>query len=371
MDRERKISAAQLRALSKYGVLADFSKLEDAELNRVIKGSVPAKAAQDMTFANWCEQLLGKGRRVPVARFESSIAGQTLLNKLAVGREVAESLRARERQHNAALKAVQQTQAKPQIPLESQTRQSPNERSFGIAADLRDWYTGMTRPLHDILRDIKEVEGEIFNYKGKSNRDYRTQLVQTILSSLNHLDQLGFGCEVKLWDLPPLDPVAPPIVLYHSQQLEAGDFSEIDFVVKEIRADVLEAASEFFFLEQTLPDIDKRPRFACHVKVATSRRPDLSDGELSHLSCFLYKLFEALARSGDGRPRGTLREQIILCLLLSHTAPCMPARSERPKMQDLQDTFYREDTTRTSKSLLDDPNISAGRVVEYLLQFLS
>ena len=51
MGLEKKAKAAQLSVLSKYGVLADFSALEDAELDRALKGGIPAAAAQDLTFA--------------------------------------------------------------------------------------------------------------------------------------------------------------------------------------------------------------------------------------------------------------------------------------------------------------------------------
>src|SRR5690606_3982358 len=55
-----------------------------------------------------------------------------------------------------------------------------------------------------------------------------------------------------------------------------------------------------------------------------------SEEELFHLGCFLQKLFEAVAKSGDHRPRGSLREKMILCELLYKTAPCMlPYRPDR------------------------------------------
>ncbi|WP_199520607.1 hypothetical protein [Pseudomonas lactis] len=98
MGLEKKAKAAQLSVLSKYGVLADFYALEDAELDRALKGGIPAAVAQDLTFATWCDQLLGQGTRVPVARFDGSIAGQTRLTNLAAGHELVKSLKARDRQ---------------------------------------------------------------------------------------------------------------------------------------------------------------------------------------------------------------------------------------------------------------------------------
>ncbi|WP_212566726.1 hypothetical protein, partial [Pseudomonas aeruginosa] len=137
-----------------------------------------------------------------------------------------------------------------------------------------------------------------------------------------------------------------------------------------LQADVLEAVNEFLSPGQMLPPISRDARFNCNVSVSVSRRNALSEDELFHLSCFLHKLFEAMARFGDHRPRGTLREKVILCILLSLTAPCTPTRARLPEMLCLQDSFYSEYGTHTSDGKNTDLNISAGRIVEHLLRVL-
>lgn len=370
MDRGKKARAAQLSVLKKYGVLADFSALEETQLDRLIKAQVSARSAQDMTFAAWCEQLLGPGQRVPIARFDYDVAGQTRMHTLADGSEFAAGLKSLERQHQAALKEAQRQQPQaqtsgallPEVPMPAEP--------CAVVRLLRDWYFDTTRPLHRLLWEIKEIEGKLFEQQGAANRDYRAQLIQTVVQALGDLESLGFACEVELRDDSPVGECAPPLVLHRSPPLEAEESSRFEFVVEKIQADVLAGVSEYLALGQSYPAVDKQDRFNCYVKVTVDRRNGLSDDELSHLSCFLYKLFEAMGRSTDRRPRGALREQVILCLLLSGTAPCMPVRLQLPKLHRLQDTSYPGASVHLSDSSAEDPNLSAGKVVEYLLRVL-
>lgn len=112
MGVEKKAKAAQLSVLSKYGVLADFSGLEEVQLDRILKGGVSVASAQQMTFASWCDRLLGTGVRVPVARFDEAVAGQTHFSRLVEVQDLARSFKARERQLQAETKAAREESAK-------------------------------------------------------------------------------------------------------------------------------------------------------------------------------------------------------------------------------------------------------------------
>ncbi|MBI6886072.1 MULTISPECIES: hypothetical protein [Pseudomonas] len=107
MGPESKAKAVQLHVLTKYGVLADFSELEDAALDRALKAKLQPAVAYDLTFAAWCDKLIGQGRRVPVARFDAPVPGQTKVSKLAAGYELSMSMKARDKQLQARLKAAQ------------------------------------------------------------------------------------------------------------------------------------------------------------------------------------------------------------------------------------------------------------------------
>ena len=93
MGSESKAKAAQLSVLSKYGVLADFTDVEEVVLDRALKGRLSASASKELTFAHWRDQLLGPGVRLPVARFANPVPGQIRLGKLAVGQDLAASLK--------------------------------------------------------------------------------------------------------------------------------------------------------------------------------------------------------------------------------------------------------------------------------------
>lgn len=373
---EKKAKAAQLCVLKKYGVLADFSGLDEAVLDRILKGRLPAGAAQELTFANWCDQMLGQGTRVPIARFDHQVAGQTRFGNLAAGCDLSSSLKTLDRQFQAQLKASQQEVEQLKVELNTLRQSRARAALFDPLSDaakaLQFWYHDTTDPLHRILWEIKEIEGGIFDHQGQLNRDYRQQLVEIILRALNGLESLGFCIEAELRDTSLKAPVFPSVVLHRSHSIEGADLGVdgFEFEVKDVQPDVLVAASECLFLGHDLPAIDKHHRFNCHVKVSVSQRLALGEDELFHLSCFMHKLFEAMARSGDGRPRGTLREKVILCLILSSTAPCMPARLNGLEMLRLQDTFYRGHKPFALDRSDPDSDVSAGKIVEHFFHTL-
>jgi len=373
---EKKAKAAQLSVLSKYGVLADFSALEDTELDRALKGGITLEAAQNMTFATWCDQLLGQGKRVPVARFDGPIAGQTRLTNLAAGHELVKSLKARDKQLQTSLRAAQseivRLQSELQVLRKTKAHAALVESVSDIAQQLRNWYNRTTPPLHRILWEIKEIEGAIFEHQGQLNRDYRKQLVEIILNALADLEHLGFFIDVELRDASSREPIAPSVVLHRSQRFEGEECERegFAFVIDGVQPDVIEAASEFLWPGRALPSVNNQIRFECHVSVTLNQRLVMDEDEMFHFSCFMHKLFEAMARSGDHRPRGTLREKVILCLLLSYTAPCMPVRSQRQELPRLQDTFYRGHSPHAAQDLNTDSNASAGKIVEYLFRIL-
>ena len=376
MGVESKAKAAQLSVLSKYGVLADFSELEEGALDSALKGRLSASASREMTFANWCDQLLGAGERLPVARFDHPVPGKTHLDKLAVGQDLAASLKSRDRQLQARLKASEQEVIRLQAELQQlRETKAPVALMEPVGEDarrLKYWYQETTNHLHNILWEIKEVDGHIFDHQGQLNRDYRQQLVEIILRALNDLARLGFFIEAELRDVSSKEPVAPSVMLHHTpaDPDEPYLLDGFAFVVVDIQPDVLAAASECLFLGQVLPEIDKQHRFNCHVKVSWREVLELDKDELFHLSCFLHKLFEALARSNDGRPRGALREAAVLCLVLSCTAPCMPSRLQQSQVLRLQDTFYRGHKPSTSNTSARDMDVSAGKILEHLFHTL-
>lgn len=361
---EKKVRAAQLSVLNRYGVMADFSALDEVELDQALKGSVPVKVAQDMTFASWCDQLLGQGARVPVARFDGPVPGQTKLSNLAVGRDLAKSLKARDRQLQSAIKAsetqVDQLRAELKALRQGSVHEEPIAPVSRISERLCNWYYETAAPLQKILEGIKEVEGHIFAYQGPSNRDYRKQLFEIVLYALSSLECIGFSIDVEMHDNSNESPVSPSVLMCRSQVPDADGFDVkyFDFVIDDIQIDVLEEISELSCVWQPQPVVDPARRFECHVKVIASPQLDLIEGELSHLSYFMHKLFEAIARSGDFKKRGSLIEKLILCQLLCCTAPCMLNRSPQqlsPIVSDSQSTAA---------------DVPAGVIVSHLLQIL-
>ena len=213
-----------------------------------------ASASKDLTFAHWCDQLLGPGERLPVARFDNPVPGQIRLGKLAVGQDLAASLKSRDRQFQARLKASEQEVIRLQGELQELRQTKPAlalmEPVGEDARRLKYWYHETTGYLHNILWEIKEVDGHIFDHQGQLNRDYRQQLVEIILRALNGLAALGFFIKAELCDASSKEPVLPSVMLHHNpaDPDEAHLLEGFAFVVEDVQPDVLVAASECLFL---------------------------------------------------------------------------------------------------------------------------
>lgn len=348
---EDKIEAAQIAVLRKYGVLADFSGLGEEDLDRVLKGRVKVADAPNMTFARWCDDLIGWDERVPVARFDL-IPGQTLLANLAIGAETASYLKGLDRQHKSEvqsyqdnLQALEQTHAaavraykkeikKLQDEL-SALRQASIERNNGpLYSDpvgLRSWYAGAAGGLRNVLGYVKEVEGPIFEAQGLFNKDYREQLVDALYGVFLSTAEYGFTVRSRFICNDHSKNI-PMLVLYgdHPYTEDIEKFEDVSFLIKNVPPDVLYTLSEKYPHFDVALGLHPHVHFDWEVDVRVHRDAGYSKEELFHFGCFLLKLFEAVAKSGDHRPRGSLREKMILCELLYKTAPCMlPYRPER------------------------------------------
>ncbi len=374
MSVEKKVRAAQLSVLGRYGVLADLSGLQEPQLDRALKGAVPLAGAQQMTYATWCNQLFGQGYRVPVARFDGEITGQTKFISLAQGQELARGFKARERQLQAQIKAAKEEAAKLREELAA-SRSAPvaqvcDTPACWFQSDLARWYTQVTQPVHNMLWRIKEIDVPIFDHRGALNRTYRGHLIEIILTAMQGLEDLGFFVDAELRDMSAKDPI-PPVVLHRSRLSNADELPDngFSFVVKKVQTAMVVTADAFIHEERTLPSEHARLRFDCHVSLRCNEplANVVTQDDLHHLSCFLYKLFESMARSGDNRPRAAVREGLILCLLLSRTAPCVIRDSPGYELPPLQDLTHRGYGNRRR---IEDPDVSAGKILQHLFTFM-
>ncbi|WP_433784716.1 hypothetical protein [Pseudomonas frederiksbergensis] len=378
MNRDEQISAAQLAILTRYNLLADCSDLDEDVLKRIGKGLPNVDDGTDPTFASWCDRVVGKGVRLPIARFDYHIAGQTRLSSLRDGYGLAQGILGLEKEQQTSARNYRKEIRRLEADLNGRflASQSP-AASESVALDdfsrsLRDWYGETAHSLRRILWDIKEVEGQFFGHQGPSNKDYRSLLIDTILPKLNRLDGLGFDVKVELHDLPHMQPPAQSIMIYESRVTTIDEYSRKDFtfVVEDVQADILEIAERW--PEQTgfaVTSSESKPKLNCHVSVSVEAAHPVDEDEFFHLSCFLQKLFSALAKSGDHVARSILREKVLLCLLLSWTAPCMPAR-ERAEDRRLNETLYGNLTSFNPAHSQTTSDLPAGQIVEHLFSIM-
>jgi hypothetical protein len=379
MDREKQIRAAQLAILARYNLVADCSELDETVLERIIKGLPSLTDEDDLTFASWCDQVIGKGIRLPIARFEYHVAGQTRLSSLTDGYDLAQGILGREKEQQASVRTYRREikRLEAELAVKSSTVESSTTPESIVADDfsrcLRDWYGEASASLRHILWGIKEVDGVFFNHQGLTNRDYRSHLIDVILPTLNRLEGLGFGVKVELHDVSNELLAVKSIIIYESQATTFDEYSResFAFVVEDVQADILDIAESCLLDPTRLAPTasESRPKLNCQVNVSMGAGHPAGEDEFFHLSCFLQKLFSALAKSSDHVARGILREKVLLCLLLSWTAPCMPAR-ERMEHRWLSEIFDRNLPPHYTAKPRADSDLSAGQIVDHLFSVM-
>jgi DNA-binding Lrp family transcriptional regulator len=368
MDRDTLIHLVQLKILKRYKLLVDCSELDETVLVRISKRLPKADEKEAPTFASWCDQVFGKGIRVPVARFQGGIAGKTHLSSLTDELGLTETLRQQEKVHKAAVKALEHdiAQIKSEHAMAFANIRTPPKERGRFSWDLRYWYSEVSRELRQLLPGIKEVEGYIFEYEGASNRDYRTHLVDIILSSVRQLESLGFDVVVELEDVKHNSESARNMVFHRTRtvDLEGGARKLFGFTVQKMPIDIIKP------MHSTLSDPGiPALSLPCRVSVGGRHIEHECEDEISHLSYMVHKLFLALAKSADHVPRGVLREKILVCLMLCWTAPCMPANELGRPMTPRGRHYggYDEDEDEAN---LEKTDIPVGKVVQHLFELM-
>lgn len=351
---EEKTEAAQLAVLKKYGVLADFSELEAAEIDLVLKLRVSKADARYLTLAQWCDQLIGPDYRVPVARFVA-VPGQTQVSNLCIGTALGTYFAELEREHKrevqnceaeihrlrTELAALEKKHEKEEQSWRNDFQRiheelaqykrageaTPCATVLDESSGLNDVYFGMITRLQQTLGGVVDFNGS--NYSGPYNKHCRDKLFEILAFAFKHFESLGLSFRVAVFESSSLYREASRIC-YQSEPDERYDYHHaMVLVIKDMPYEVFASPDQSNRVEGI--------RYDFHVDVAIDSAMELSFDDVQHLGKILHRLYEAIKRSGDNRPRGALREQIVLCLLLLITAPCMmPRRIEEGRAR----TFF-------------------------------
>jgi len=314
MDRDTLVQQVQLNILERYDVLLDCSEIDDSTLTRLSK-RLPKPNGEHATFARWCEHVLGEFRPA-VARFDDSVPGQLHIEKLRLG--LSNRLSRREKALTAQVKQLQKQidtlQAERSTARTDVTPAHDIERARWIYA-WQQFYASPRDILLHLLDDAQDIEGSIREYQGEPNRTFRQRIVEAIQGMLSHLEYLGFGIDVTLLTYEEQGCKAQSIEFFCSQEPQNGFTPCVSFDVSKMSTDIL-----------TSPPDAISDKSTC--KFILYRRDD--DGatleEIEHLGAFLHMLFATLAKSADHVPRGGLRENLLLSLMLSWSAPNIDLR---------------------------------------------
>ncbi|MCJ8174752.1 hypothetical protein MRS45_01415 [Pseudomonas viridiflava] len=315
MDREELEQWVQFRILKRFDVLVDCSYLETSLLKKLAK-RLPRTTGENLTYAAWCAQVFGLGLRPLVAINHNEVAGQTRISSLGLG--LASELRRQQRTFKELQSRLDQRLEEGSTPPEVAPTPLPaieTSESWGW----RNFYSGGWRGLRRLLGKVENVgHGPIFDYQGATNRDYRVELIELVLSTLADAAQVGFGVNAT-FPAEKIEDVAVAARVFYCSQGEAPRYSVGSFVVDEMPTDILHLTDSFH--RQASEEVrDEKASLSVEVYELGTTAP-LDDAAVQHLIHYLQKLFQALAKSADSVPRGVLREKILLGLMLSISAP--------------------------------------------------
>lgn len=309
MDRDALVQQVQLNILKRYDVLLDCSEFDDSTLNKLSK-RLPKANGEHATFARWCEHVLGDYRPA-VARFEYAVAGQTRIDTLRLG--MREGLSTQERALTAQVeelkKQINALQAK-QSALPTHVQPAVDFEQVRWEHAWQYFYAGRRDVLRNLLADVRDVEGHIFNAQGERNRNYREVLDEGIRYMLEGLQRLGFIIDVTLTTAREHGFMPQYFDYYRTPERDDRFDHLLSFEIPEMPTDIL----------VPLPE-EVSDKSICHVSLYRGSAARATPEEVEHLGAFLHRMFAALAKSADHVPRAGLREHLLLALMLSWSAP--------------------------------------------------
>ena len=308
MDRNTLVKQVQLNVLERYDVLIDCSKLSDHTLRKLSK-RLP-KIDDDTTFASWCNQVVGSARPY-VAQFATEVSGQTQINKLQLG--LRERLSHRQKAQKAEVKQLQKQltslQTK-QIPVRTHCPADTDDDRQTWTVGWRDFYARPRGMLLSLLDEVKDIEGPHREYQGDPNRAYREEITATVRELLHLLKCFGFDIAVTLVTHEKPGSTRQIVDFYRTSDEHNYSSTLLSFQVDKMPTDILARSLDGASNKST-----------CHFTLKAGEAEGFETQEIEHLGAFLHKLFAALAKSANYVPRGGLRENLMLSLMLTWSAP--------------------------------------------------
>jgi len=316
MDRNTLVQQVQLSILERYDVLLDCSKIDDSTLSKLSK-RLPKANGQHTTFASWCDHVLGDIRPRPaVARFAPPVPGQTQIAKLRLG--LRERLSRREKDLTTQVRQLQkQVDALHEERSAARIAATPTV-DFERERWVQDWQYFYAMPRGRLLRlldEVQDIEGPHREYQGEPNSTYRRDIAAMVQDLLAQLVQMGFGVDVTLVTHEKLGTPSQTIPYFQTSDLQDYSTTRLSFNVEKMPTDILHN-----------PPSPISGKSTCHVALYCRYPEVATDEDIEHLGAFLHRLFAALAKSANYVPRGGLRENLMLGLMLSFSAPGIDPR---------------------------------------------
>lgn len=308
MDRDTLVQQVQLNILERYDVLLDCSEIDDSTLSKLSK-RLPRANGEHSTFARWCDHVLGD-HRPAVARFEYPV-GQTRIDTLRLG--MRKGLSNREKALTAEIESLKKqinTLQAGQSAVSPPVQHAPDIEQVHWENAWQHFYAGRRGVLHNLLADVRDIEGHIFDAQGERNRNYREVFDEGIRFMLEGLQRLGFIVDVTLTTAKEQGFKSQCFDYYRTLEQDDQFDRLLSFEVKEMPTDILAPVPE------AVSD-----KSICNVSLYRGGAERATAEEIAHLGAFLHRMFSALAKTADHVPRGGLREHLLLALMLSWSAP--------------------------------------------------
>lgn len=332
-ERRLAMTLAQRRVLDVYGLLLDLSRVDVAALHQFNKRKALPVASEDMTWARWGRELFGESSNLRIITPEV-VAGQTRLSTVR-SRMGQVGWLADELQEGDRVRLEQGKQIDALEKADRQRKQPTPRAELLSPHPMTAFYFSMVCQLLKVLETIEDVEGDYRESNTVPNKQIRKRLADIIAGEGGRGYRADFFAklepEVRERKNPFPEKRDVRVATVSFRRWDGSDrffqeHSHPDFTMEGLQGDVVSLMGVDYqetpsgYIEPDYAEVKVELRF----KLFHESDGGMSDQDLRYLTSFYRRLFAALCRAGDHKPRASIREAVMLACFWAWTAPGMP-----------------------------------------------
>lgn len=372
------IYRAQKKIFLEHGIICDLSLLDRDDLEKILQSKTKETPA---TYAGFRDSILSYNE-TPIASFEKNIDGRRNLYKLKIDdfqSGLNKDIKKQIKEKKLLEKEIKELKEKISILSIENTALRKTENP------IKKYETNYDKILSGIYIDCYEkinsliaralnsdqTSGGIDDFIGPTNQQFRTYLIKITRELLLSIESIGVKTRISLDHVFYSEPNEAFEIIFtgifekesnenhlkekiyknklfsvsdtieHDNSLEYKLYQTIEFPINEYiyqyKKNKTTNTIEYIectglnkiikstegrkenSLDEYLKDSKK-----INLKISINECSILTPNDNIHLLYFITELFEAISRCSPNRPRGALREQLMICNMLAFSAPCSP-----------------------------------------------